>query len=181
MGAGDGRFLFREATSSPDILHLGLDPVGDQLAATARRAARRKLNNILFVQAAVENLPPELTGRADRITINFPWGSLLRAVATPDLEILSAIARLGKPGAALTLLVNLSVFDDAAYCTRAGLPSPSVFADAARTKSSFAQAGLEVVDLIQDVKELPYRTTWGQKLTHGTRRRVLQLDATIHG
>jgi 16S rRNA (adenine(1408)-N(1))-methyltransferase len=149
------------------------------MADSAQRAIRQKLENVLFVQAAVEKLPPELTGVADRITINYPWGSLLRAVVTPEVEILSTIAGLGKAGAAITMLVNMSVFDDATYCARLGLPSPPVLADPAETRWKFRQAGFEVTNLIPDVADVPYKTTWGQKLTKGTRRRVLQLDAIV--
>jgi 16S rRNA (adenine(1408)-N(1))-methyltransferase len=149
------------------------------MADASRKAHRRKLENLLFVQAAAESLPPELIGQADRITINYPWGSLLKAVAVPDVGILSAIAHLGKTGAAVTMLVNMSVFDDAAYCAKMGLPCPSVFVDIGRTKSLFGQAGLAVTKLVPDVTDIPYKTTWGQKLTKGTRRRVLQLEAVV--
>jgi 16S rRNA (adenine(1408)-N(1))-methyltransferase len=151
------------------------------MAESAGKAVRRTLDNVLFVQAPVERLPPELAGLADRITINFPWGSLLTAVALPDPGVLSAIAGLGRAGAGLTMLINMSVFDDAAYCARLGFPSPPVFADAGRTRSAFRQAGIEVTRLIPDVADVPYRTTWGQRLIKGAQRRVLQLDAVIAG
>lgn len=158
-----------------------MDAAADQMAESARKAVRRKLDNALFVQAPVERLPPELAGLADRITVNFPWGSLLTALAMPDPRILSAIAGLGRAGADLTILINMSVFDDMAYCARLGLPSPPVFADADRTRSAFRQAGIEVTRFIPDVADVPYRTTWGQRLIKGAQRRVLQLDAVITG
>ena len=50
-------------------------------AAQARRKpARGGAPNALFIVAAAEALPEPLTGIADEITINYPWGSLLRIV-----------------------------------------------------------------------------------------------------
>ena len=149
------------------------------MAKTARKAAHRNLENVLFVQAAVEKLPPELAGVAGRITINYPWGSLLRAVAVPDTEVLSNIAALGGDGASLTLLVNMSVFDQPAYCAKLDLPCPPVLDDPEKTRWFFRRAGLEVTRIVSEVKEAPYKTTWGQKLTKGSRRRVLRLDAVV--
>jgi 16S rRNA (adenine(1408)-N(1))-methyltransferase len=149
------------------------------MAQAANKATRRRLPNLLYVQAAVEQLPADLTDQADRITVNFPWGSLLRAVALPDRRVLSAIARLGHHGATLTLLVNMSVFDDAAYCAKLGLHTPPVFADAACTRDAYEDAGLRVMRCGADAAELPYRTTWGQRLTKGTQRRVLWLESRV--
>jgi 16S rRNA (adenine(1408)-N(1))-methyltransferase len=137
--------------------------------------------NLLYLQAAIERLPPELSGQADRITVNFPWGSLLRAVAAPEPALLGAIASLGRPGAALTLLVNLATFDGAGYCAKLALPCPPVFASESRTRAAYEEAGLRVKCFDSDAKDLPYRTTWGQRLTKGTQRRVLHLEARVVG
>jgi 16S rRNA (adenine(1408)-N(1))-methyltransferase len=147
------------------------------MAGSARRAARAGLDNLLFVQAAVEALPVELTSVADRITVNYPWGSLLRAVAAPDIGLVAAIAGTGRPGATFTLLVNMSVFDDAGYCARMGLPHPPILADARATAEAFGAAGLGVTAIVADLTALPYKTSWGQRLVRGSRRRILRLDA----
>lgn len=151
------------------------------MAEASRRAARRRVPNILFVQAALETLPAELSGQADRITVNYPWGSLLKAVARPELDLLSRIAALGRPGAEVSLLINMSVFDDAAYCTRLGLPCPPVLADPEAATCSYGLAGLAVTGILPDLEEPPFRTTWGQKLIKGGARRVLQLTARVAG
>jgi 16S rRNA (adenine(1408)-N(1))-methyltransferase len=147
------------------------------MADSARRAARAGIANLLFVQAAIETLPVELTGVADRITVNYPWGSLLRAVAAPDIGLLAAIAGTGRPGATFTLLVNMSVFDDAGYCARLGLPHPPILADAGAAVAAFGAAGLDVTAVVADLAVLPYKTSWGQRLVRGSRRRILRLDA----
>lgn len=149
------------------------------MAESANRATRRRLANLLYVQAAVERLPAELYGQADRITVNFPWGSLLRAVAVPEVPVLAAMAALGRTGAKTTLLVNMATFDDAGYCAKLGLPRPPVFADEVLTREAYADARLLVLAIDHDARDLPCRTTWGQRLTKGTQRQVLRLEARV--
>ena len=58
------------------------------MAKSSRRAARPVSHggvpNALFVVAAAERPPTELLSIADELTINFPWGSLLRGALAFD-------------------------------------------------------------------------------------------------
>ena len=82
------------------------------MAEASRRAARATkrgaLPRALFVVAAAEALPAELDGLADMLTVQFPWGSLLRGLLEADPSIVSGIARLLKPGATATLLLSVT-------------------------------------------------------------------------
>jgi hypothetical protein len=149
------------------------------MAEASRRAARAKLDNALFVQAAIEAPPPELAGAADAITVNYPWGALLKAFVTPEPRLLANLAALGREGASVTVLVNMSVFDDAAYGARIGLPHPPVLADPERTRGLYAAAGLAVTSIDPSLASPPYRTTWGRKLVKSGRRRILRLDVIV--
>jgi 16S rRNA (adenine(1408)-N(1))-methyltransferase len=64
------------AAAQPDRLVIGVDANAAGMAEAARRAAakpsRGGLPNALFVVAAVEALPPELTGLAYLVTCHFP-------------------------------------------------------------------------------------------------------------
>ena len=60
------------ARRAPEQLFIAIDPVAEAMAASANRACREHLDNVLFVVAAVEALPSELDGVADRITVLFP-------------------------------------------------------------------------------------------------------------
>ena len=77
----------------------------------ARTAARGGLPNTLFVVAAAERLPAELLGVADELTIQFPWGSLLRGALALDTTASSGIASLLRPGASLTAVVSITPRD----------------------------------------------------------------------
>lgn len=77
----------------------------------ARSAKRGRGPNALFVVAAAEALPPELDGRADALTIHFPWGSLLRGLLDADDAIVSGIARVMRPEAMATILLSVTERD----------------------------------------------------------------------
>jgi 16S rRNA (adenine(1408)-N(1))-methyltransferase len=63
------------------------------------------------VVAAAESLPATLDGRADALTVHFPWGSLLRGLLEADPAILAGIARVTRPGAAVSLLLSVTERD----------------------------------------------------------------------
>ena len=105
LGTGDGRFVLAAAAADPDTLVIGIDASAGAMAEASRRAARPArrggLPNALFVVAAAEALPPELDGVADVVTIQLPWGSLLRGALALDEDVAARHRRprrAGRPG-----------------------------------------------------------------------------------
>jgi 16S rRNA (adenine(1408)-N(1))-methyltransferase len=76
-----------------------------------RPAKRGGLTNVLFVVSAAAALPAELDGRADALTVHFPWGSLLRGLLDADPAILAGMARVARPDATATLLLSATERD----------------------------------------------------------------------
>ena len=115
LGTGDGAYVLRTAAAQERALVIGFDADASRMAAASRRAARptRKggLPNALFGVAAVESLPGEVDGLADAVTVHLPWGSLLRAAATPEPWYLDAIHRITKKGSSLSLLFGTAPRD----------------------------------------------------------------------
>ena len=85
----------------------------DGLRDGARAALRGRITNALLVVAAIERVPSELAGRADEITLNFPWGSLLRGIVRAEPAVLRGLAALARPGAPLRLLLSIGARDAA--------------------------------------------------------------------
>ena len=81
------------------------------MAETSRRAARAEARggrpNALFVVAAAEAPPAELRGRADLVTVRFPWGSLLRGMVGLEPAASAGLASLVAPGGELEALVSI--------------------------------------------------------------------------
>jgi Methyltransferase domain len=106
LGTGDGRAVLAAAAARPDRLAVGVDASAAAMAEASWRAARRSerggLPNAVFVVAAAEALPPELDGVADLVTIQFPWGSLLKGLLDADPRVMAGWrtcwARAGRCG-----------------------------------------------------------------------------------
>lgn len=98
IGTGDGRFVYQSARRNPEKFYIGVDANPDTLENVSwkihKKAAKGGLPNGIFIQAAVEALPPELDGVAAEVHIHFPWGSLLRAVATGTETVLRGLRRI---------------------------------------------------------------------------------------
>lgn len=102
LGTGDGRYVLERARANLARPWIGVDACRENLRAGARRAHA----NALFVIANALALPPELGGVADEITINFPWGSLLRGLFDADRGLMSGLTAMALPGATVTLRLN---------------------------------------------------------------------------
>jgi len=115
VGTGDGRAVLDLAHRQPTWFVVGLDANAAGMAETSRRGANRPERggapNALFAVAAAESPPCELVGRANLVTVTFPWGSLLRGVLGADDVVTRGVAELLAPGADLRVLFSLEPRD----------------------------------------------------------------------
>ena len=150
------------------------------MAEASRRVdakpARGGLANAMFIQASLEALGSDLDSHVDRLTVNFPWGSLLRAMALPDVGLLTKLAALAKPRAELDVLVNMQPLRDAVLAARLGLAQAALAQDQSRLRSAYAQAGFAVTAIEDVTGALVCATRWGSQL-HFAGREVLRLRA----
>lgn len=80
--------MYRRARDDPHKFYVGVDasPRAPEKISEKihRKPSKGGLSNALFVRAAVEDLPSDLDGGAGEVCVNFPWGSLLRAIVGAD-------------------------------------------------------------------------------------------------
>ena len=110
LGTGDGRAVLARAAAEPAALVIGVDAAAASMADASRRADRRGPSNALFVAAGVETLAGSpLAGHADLVTVQFPWGSLLRGILGLDGAgaALCGIAAVTRPGATVVVLASV--------------------------------------------------------------------------
>jgi 16S rRNA (adenine(1408)-N(1))-methyltransferase len=95
VGTGDGRAVLERAAAEPGSLVIGIDASASAMAEASRRADRRGPANVLFLAAGAAVLPcSPLEGAADLVTVQFPWGSLLRGVLGLDAAAFGGVASL---------------------------------------------------------------------------------------
>ena len=182
LGTGDGKFVLRCARAHPDVEHVGIDALAEPMAASIRRAAakpaRGGVPNARFLVSDAVSPPAELVGRASLVTVNYPWGSLLRAVARPEPEGLAAVASLLRPGGRLVALLNASATEDSSYADRLDLPSLDGEHIGRMVVPGWFAAGLADVSwrTLAPGEDPPHRTTWGQRLVRGSGRATVLVE-----
>ena len=178
IGTGDGRFVYQSARQNPNKLYIGIDPNARPLEKISERIHRKPAKggapNVLFIQAAVEDLPAELTGVADEVHVHFPWGSLLRTVATGDVAVLANLRRICAAGALLEIVIGLDPARDQTEIDRLGLTSLSIEFIDRELVPNYRDAGFEIIERgILAASEWPeFNTSWAKRL-HGNEQRPI--------
>lgn len=179
VGTGDGKHVLAVARNDPQTLVVGLDAGPDAMRKVAARAAAKPakggLPNALFVWASVEQLPVELSGVTD-LHVLMPWGSLLRAMVSPDEAVLRRIADSCAPGARFLLTLNL-------HAWRPSVPevgaAPEPTPESARTELAvaYARAGWQVESAVylDGARIAELGTSWTKRL--GSSRETLSVLA----
>jgi 16S rRNA (adenine(1408)-N(1))-methyltransferase len=178
IGTGDGRYVYRSAQENPRKFFIGVDANAKPLEKVSMKATRKPakggLPNILFVRAAVEDLPEEFNGKADEVHIHFPWGSLLRAVAVGDGVVLCALRRICASEALVEIVIGIDPVRDKTEVERLGLPvmSDDYLRDVLIPK--YEAAGFKLVNSgSMDAGEWSrLETSWARKLQGGDGRKV---------
>ena len=183
IGTGDGLFVYQSARRNPKKLYIGVDANPRPLEKVSEKIHRRPekggLANALFVQAAVEDLPPELDGVADEVHVHFPWGSLLRAMATGDEAVLKNLRRICSPGALLEVVIGLDPDRDRGEVERLGLEPMSLSYCDSFLVPRYQEAGFEVLErgLLSASDWAKLQTAWAKRLRGGGSRSVLYIIA----
>jgi len=187
LGTGDGSFVYQSARRHPDRFYIGIDAQSSAMEKVSEKIHRRPEKggaaNILFIQAAVEDLPSELDGVADEIHAHFPWGSLLRALALGDEAALRNLWRACAPGAWLEVVIALDPERDRTEVERLGLSPFSIEFLETTLIPRYRAADFEVVEYGSlPPSEWPQlQTSWAKRLRGATARQLSFLIARAVG
>src|SRR5262245_9473194 len=175
LGTGDGNFVYQSARRHPDRFYIGIDAQSSALEKISEKIRRKPAKggapNLLFIQAAVEDLPPELDGVADEIHAHFPWGSLLRAMATGDELVLRNLRRVCAPDAWLEVVMTLDPERDRAEIDRLGLSPLSLEFLETTLIPRYRAAGFDVVEYgsLPPTEWPQLQTSWAKRLRGAAR------------
>lgn len=166
IGTGDGRYVRHVAQVHADHAVIGLDACRENLRVTSRAAP----GNALYVISDARSLPRELYGLAARITINFPWGSLLTGLLEGESALLDGLEAVARPGATLELRLNGGALSEAGWNLEEG---------AQQVRRVLRERGF-VVGAAEQLDSRALRacpTTWARRLAFGRDPRALYLRA----
>ena len=138
----------------------------------ARSAAKGGVPNTLFALASAEQIPEELLGVADTMTLAFPWGSLLRGALALDNAAAQGIAALLAPNA--TAVATFSIEDR----DRLDVPPLHDTAERRALADRWSRIGLDVCALRPATREelAAMPSTWARRLAAGRDRAAWRLE-----
>ena len=138
----------------------------------AKPAAKGGLPNALFVVASAEGIPPQLQAIADELTIQFPWGSLLRGTLAIDDAAAQGIAALLKSGGTAVATFSIEGRD------RLDLPNPASDRERRALAERWSCGGLDVFALRPATREelRSMSSTWARRLAAGRDRSAWRLE-----
>lgn len=151
LGTGDGSFVRHLAIRQPSMAVIGVDTCG----ANALNNARRAPENARFVVLDALSLPNELVDLATRITINFPWGSLLRALLDGDERLLSPLS-----SCPVEIRVNAGALAEQGHDFESGV-------DAMRRSLRLLSPGRLTMEYLDRFALRAIPTTWSKRLAFG--------------
>ena len=168
LGAGDGRFVRWLARERPGLRAIGVDLNAENLGAASRGAS----GNALFVVADALALPEELNGVATRVTINFPWGSLLRGLLTGHPGLLAGLGAIARGETSLEIRLNAGALAEAGWKLEAG---------SERVTTVLRDAGVAVgaTSVLGPADLRRWPTTSAKRLAFGRDPRAVRIEATL--
>lgn len=164
LGTGDGRFIDSCARMDAATFALGIDACRDALIERSRRAPA----NALYLIANALALPADLDGLATRVTITFPWGTLLTGLLNGHDELCARLAAMARPNARLEVRLNAGALAEAGWTLESGSERVRQVLRAAGFTMS-APVPLDATDL------RAYPSTWAHRLAFGRDPRAVYL------
>lgn len=116
LGTGDATYALRLARQRPDLGVLGVDTCLDHI----RGSQRRWPANLALLCCDAATVPPALDGCADLVTVNFPYGRLLRGLLEQDARLLARISALLTAQGSFEMRINASALVDTGHTLASG-------------------------------------------------------------
>ncbi|MCM3874068.1 MAG: class I SAM-dependent methyltransferase [Pyrinomonadaceae bacterium] len=170
IGTGDGLFVSECARQNPRKFYIGIDANARPLEKISekihRKPAKGGLPNVLFLQAAVEDLPSELDSVADEVHVHFPWGSLLGAVANGNEAVLRNLRRICSRDALLEIVIGFDPARDVAELSRLQIPSLSLDYIDSCLAPRYEKSGFAIIErgVLPQSEWTRLQTSWARRL-----------------
>jgi 16S rRNA (adenine(1408)-N(1))-methyltransferase len=183
IGTGDGRYVYQSARRNPNKFYIGIDPNTRPLEKISekihRKPAKGGAPNVLFIQSAIEDLPEELNGVANEVHVHFPWGSLLRAVATGDVTLLQNLRRICAADALLEVVIGIDSVRDRSELERLGVQPLTLEVIDKVLAPNYGAAGFEISErgIIASSDWPALETSWAKRLQGNDQRPITYLIA----
>ena len=164
LGTGDGLYVRTLARSHPNWFVIGMDACRENL----HEHSRARLENMLFVIANAQELPCEFSGLFSHVTINFPWGSLLKGLLAAEPGLMGGLTSVARPEAQIEIHLNGGALAEAGTSLEAG--AEAIYENMNRRGWKLTKP------CPMDERALrSFPTAWARRLAHGRDPRAISL------
>src|SRR5262249_32129632 len=120
-------------------------------------------------------------GVANEVHVHFPWGSLLKAVATGDVTLLENVRRICADEALLEVVIGIDPVRDKSELERLGVQPLTLEVVDTVLVPNYAAAGFEIIERgIIVASEWPeLETSWAKRLQGNEQRPITYLIARV--
>lgn len=138
---------------------------------------------MICIAEPLDVLAHDLGAVADRVSVILPWGSLLRAVARPEIGALRQIASLCLSGAGIEIVFSYDSARDAREAGLLGATQLSVEHIHEVLTPVYQEAGIPIMtaECISPQELAAYETTWAKRLANGRPREIWRIRASYSG
>ena len=165
LGTGDGRYVRFLAEQHPDWFIIGVDSCRENL----HLSSRLDLPNALFIIASAQELPKELIGLVSHVTINFPWGSLLKSLLAGDAALMKGLSSIVQKNSHIDMALNGGALAEAGTSLETG--TQTIYDNMNRCGWMIKNPCLLDHHALQN-----FPTSWAKRLAYGRDPRAMALS-----
>jgi 16S rRNA (adenine(1408)-N(1))-methyltransferase len=165
LGTGDGRYVRFLAEQHPDWFIIGVDSCRENL----HLSSRLDLPNALFIIASAQELPKELIGLVSHVTINFPWGSLLKSLLAGDAALMKGLSSIVQKNSHIDIALNGGALAEAGTSLETG--TQMIYDNMNRCGWMIKNPCLLDHHALQN-----FPTSWAKRLAYGRDPRAMALS-----
>jgi 16S rRNA (adenine(1408)-N(1))-methyltransferase len=185
IGTGDGKFVYNLAKQNSQSLFIGIDSSAegmfDYSIKSSSKPAKGGLKNVLYVVANAEELPNEMSGLADKIYVNLPWGSLRDGIIKGEGIILENLKEIAKKGSYIELCIAYSELYEKKEIEIRQLPQLSYEYINTVLREKYKASNLDIcsIELLYNDKLKKVNTKWAKKLAFGRQRTIYYFKCKV--
>ena len=184
LGTGDGKFAYNYARNNPAAFVIGIDASAESMEETSYKASRKPakggLDNLVLLWASAEQLPAELTGLANEIYINFPWGSLLAGVVKAEPVVMENIAKVIHPLGKIHIFISYDAKYEPQIMEQLDLPELSLtYFNNMRPRYNKFGIGVDGVTQLTDEQKRQLTSSWPKKILSQRQRDIYYVTAHV--
>lgn len=188
VGTGTGSRPYRLGKENSDKYYIGLDINFKAMEKYSLKVLKKEnkggLENVSYVVSSIEDIPEDLVGKFNEVSVILPWGSLLEGIVKCEDMIIDNLKSFLKAGTKtyFTFVFTYTKEREDNTISKRELPDLSLEYVESILKSNYGKKGFIFEDVSvlsnEDLKEL--KSTWGKVLGDSHKREIYKVCGVVN-